>query len=284
MIALPFVHLAAFTSDIWSGNPAAVIFPPPEVDAQITDATRAIVSANWGQPITTWVIPRREQPIGTEAKHDGIVTELPAHARGFNIRYFTLTSEIPLCGHATLCAAGVIFGDPARVPPEVKELHFFAETQKIIARRAEEDRVEILLPLGRLTDFAADDAREAKLREVVARAVGEDVKVVHASVGQDHLNSYTVIEIETPDLGELRVDTSTFVRCYSPSPLSTIVSHIKKKKQDRFPIQHKHSDSAQQGPRVRLHLARVCGACRRSGGSCQWYCAHAPRAVLGGEG
>jgi predicted PhzF superfamily epimerase YddE/YHI9 len=217
MIALPFVHQSAFADDISSGNPAAVIFPPPELDAQITDATRAIVSTNWGQPATAWVVPRRDQSTDAGAKQDGTPIQLPAHARGFNIRYFSLKSEFPLCGHATLCTAGALFDDPTRVPPEVTELHFFAQNQKIVARRAEEGQIEILLPLCRFADFASDDAREAKLREAVKRATGEDVKVVHMSVGQDHLSSYALIEVDTLDLGKLRVDTSALVRRSSPS-------------------------------------------------------------------
>jgi predicted PhzF superfamily epimerase YddE/YHI9 len=213
MLALPFVHQSAFANDIASGNPAAVVFPPAELDAQITDVTRALVSANFNQPMVAWVVPHAGD---AQENNVDFAKELPAHARAFRIRYFTKMIEVPLCGHATLCAATALFGDTARVPSDVTELHFFAESQKIVARRGTEDHAEIALPAGRLADFAPEDTRAEKLHAAVRKAVGDGVGIVYAGVGLDHMRFYALVELDVADLGTLRVDASAFVRLLLP--------------------------------------------------------------------
>lgn len=81
---LPMYQIDAFTSHLFSGNPAAVVFSGSELSSEIM---QAIASEN-NLSETAFVVTGREN---------------------YQIRWFTPTLEVDLCGHATLAAAHVIF-------------------------------------------------------------------------------------------------------------------------------------------------------------------------------
>jgi PhzF family phenazine biosynthesis protein len=202
---LPFSLLTAFAANTASGNPAAVIFVPNRlVDSQISDSARQVVGQNFAQPMTAFIVP---------AESDGeIDRDALSNTRTFDIRYFTSNIEFPLCGHATLAAAGALFADTKRIPSGVTELHFRAQTDRVIARRLENGRVEIALRAGRVIPVNNDDEREVQLREALVHALGRDVKISCIAAGQAHLSKYVIIEVETTDLASLHVNTSALVR------------------------------------------------------------------------
>jgi PhzF family phenazine biosynthesis protein len=79
----PFYQVDAFTTQNFSGNPAAVLVLaafPPTVDMQAIAAENNLAE-------TAFIIPSSEN---------------------FRIRWFTPTVEVPLCGHATLASAAVV--------------------------------------------------------------------------------------------------------------------------------------------------------------------------------
>jgi PhzF family phenazine biosynthesis protein len=81
---IPMYQVDAFTSEVFSGNPAAVCM------------------------LETWIEDERLQSIAAE-------NNLPETAflvrndDGFDLRWFTPTTEVALCGHATLASAFVLF-------------------------------------------------------------------------------------------------------------------------------------------------------------------------------
>src|SRR5213078_979318 len=82
-MAIPIFQVDAFTSEPFRGNPAAVCLldrPRPERWLQH-------VAAEMNLSETAFLLP-----IGD----------------GFNLRWFTPTTEVPLCGHATLASAAVV--------------------------------------------------------------------------------------------------------------------------------------------------------------------------------
>ena len=83
-IKLPLYQIDAFTSRMFSGNPAAVVL----LDAWLPDRMLAAIAAENNLAETAFVVPR------------GDVMPL---------RWFTPTVEVDLCGHATLAAAHVLF-------------------------------------------------------------------------------------------------------------------------------------------------------------------------------
>jgi PhzF family phenazine biosynthesis protein len=80
---VPIFQVDAFTNRLFAGNPAAVIpmddFPP--------DAVLQAVAAENNLSETAFFVPRGDR---------------------FDLRWFTPTVEVPLCGHATLASAAVI--------------------------------------------------------------------------------------------------------------------------------------------------------------------------------
>src|SRR4051812_37060243 len=74
----------AFAETVFSGNPAAVV----PLDQWLDDATMQSIAMENNLAETAFVIRQGE---------------------GFQIRWFTPTIEVELCGHATLATAHVLF-------------------------------------------------------------------------------------------------------------------------------------------------------------------------------
>jgi len=81
---LPYYEVSAFTTNPFGGNPAGVCV----LDAWLPDATLLGIAANNNLAETAFTVPR---------------------GNDFELRWFTPTVEMDLCGHATLAAASVLF-------------------------------------------------------------------------------------------------------------------------------------------------------------------------------
>jgi PhzF family phenazine biosynthesis protein len=82
--AVPFVQVDAFTSTPFCGNPAAVCLLPRTRDAEWMQR----VAREMNLADTAFVLPQGD---------------------GFALRWFTPTTEVALCGHATLAAAHALW-------------------------------------------------------------------------------------------------------------------------------------------------------------------------------
>jgi PhzF family phenazine biosynthesis protein len=92
---LPYYEVSAFTTNPFGGNPAGVC----PLDAWLPDAILLGVAANNNLAETAFTVPR-----GTD----------------FELRWFTPTVEMDLCGHATLAAASVLFHERGLGGDEVR--------------------------------------------------------------------------------------------------------------------------------------------------------------------
>jgi PhzF family phenazine biosynthesis protein len=93
MTALPFFQVDAFAERPLTGNPAAVM----PLDRWLDDAILQAISAENNLSETAFTVPAE----GGEADYE--------------LRWFTPTAEVELCGHATLAAGHVlIHGEPLR--------------------------------------------------------------------------------------------------------------------------------------------------------------------------
>ncbi len=92
-------HVDAFASKPFSGNPAGVLITP--------------------QPISNVLM----QNIAMELNLSETAFVSPNKVRGFNLRWFTPTTEVKLCGHATLSAAHILFERQWVVADEMIEFH-----------------------------------------------------------------------------------------------------------------------------------------------------------------
>ena len=92
---IPYYEVSAFTSNPFGGNPAGVC----PLAAWLPDATLQQIAANNNLSETAFVVPQ-----GTD----------------FDLRWFTPTTEVDLCGHATLAAAFVLFQQRGTSRPEIR--------------------------------------------------------------------------------------------------------------------------------------------------------------------
>jgi PhzF family phenazine biosynthesis protein len=81
---IPIYHVDAFTSEVFSGNPAAVCV----LDAWIDDNLLQSIAAENNLSETAFIVQT---------------------SSGFDLRWFTPVTEVALCGHATLASAFVLF-------------------------------------------------------------------------------------------------------------------------------------------------------------------------------
>ncbi len=81
---IPLFQIDAFTSRVFAGNPAAVC----PLEAWLEDATLQAIAAENNLSETAFLVGSGNQ---------------------YNIRWFTPTQEVDLCGHATLASAFVVF-------------------------------------------------------------------------------------------------------------------------------------------------------------------------------
>lgn len=89
---LPLFQVDAFTSEVFRGNPAAIV----PLHAPLADATMQAIAAENALSETAYV--RLDQGRGTP--------DAP-----WPLRWFTPVSEVDLCGHATLGTAWVLFAE-----------------------------------------------------------------------------------------------------------------------------------------------------------------------------
>jgi PhzF family phenazine biosynthesis protein len=82
---LPFYWVDAFTSEVFSGNPAAVC------------------------PLETWLDEKLLQKMAWQHGLSETAFFVQTDEHRYHLRWFTPTSEVDLCGHATLASAHVLF-------------------------------------------------------------------------------------------------------------------------------------------------------------------------------
>jgi PhzF family phenazine biosynthesis protein len=119
-MAVPIVCVDAFTSEPFAGNPAAVCVLPEPRDTL------------WMQRVA------REMNLAETAFLDRT-------ADGFNLRWFTPTVEVDLCGHATLACAHVLWetGQAAATEP----IRFHTRSGILTAVRRDDGWIELDFPV-----------------------------------------------------------------------------------------------------------------------------------------
>ncbi|MDQ5984720.1 MAG: hypothetical protein CSYNP_00416 [Syntrophus sp. SKADARSKE-3] len=106
---IPIYQVDAFTSEVFSGNPAAVCL------------------------LDTWIDDNRLQAIAAE-NNLSETAFLIRNEAGFDLRWFTPTTEVALCGHATLASAFVLF-ECHKWPGEIVRFQTRKSGQLVVAKR-----------------------------------------------------------------------------------------------------------------------------------------------------
>ena len=105
----PIFQLDAFTTRLFAGNPAAVM----PLDAFLEDYVLQAVAAENNLAETAFLVPV---------------------SGDYHIRWFTPTTEVPLCGHATLASAAVVM---ERLEPERRSVIFHSASGPLTVSRTD---------------------------------------------------------------------------------------------------------------------------------------------------
>ncbi len=135
-MTLPLYQVDAFTSRLFGGNPAAVVV----LDQWLADDVLQAIAAENNLSETAFVLP------------DDDVTEL---------RWFTPTIEVDLCGHATLAAGHVLF---AYHYPSRETLRFSTRSG-VLAVNRQGDRLNL--------DFPARPGVRVDVSDALVAALGQ---------------------------------------------------------------------------------------------------------------
>lgn len=118
------------------------------------------------------------QAVATEMNLAETAFLVRRRAGAFDLRWFTPTTEVPLCGHATLASAHVIWA--RGIEPDGAELTFSTAGGPLRARRGEDGWIELDFPTTLLEAVAAGSVRWPEVRALGA-ALGVEVCEAAAS-------------------------------------------------------------------------------------------------------
>ncbi|MFK7739761.1 MAG: PhzF family phenazine biosynthesis protein [Planctomycetota bacterium] len=169
-MGVPCFQVDSFASRAFRGNPAAVCL----LDRSRPAAWMQSVAAEMNLSETAFVAPLKS---------------------GFKLRWFTPTTEVDLCGHATLATAHVLWAEG--VAPEDAELAFQTRSGTLTARRHGTSRIELDFPAR--PELANAPVPSA---DVVQRALGAKPKRM-AAVAEDlvvELGSERIVRNLAPDM------------------------------------------------------------------------------------
>jgi PhzF family phenazine biosynthesis protein len=134
---IPLFIVDAFTSKPFRGNPAAVCL----LEKSLPDESLQLIAREMNLSETAFPLPRTG----------------PAE---YSLRWFTPTTEVPLCGHATLASAKVLF-DEVKIKADV--IRFQTMTGELLARRGKH---------GIALDFPKEEPVPTSAPAPVLRALG----------------------------------------------------------------------------------------------------------------
>ncbi len=146
---LPYFEVAAFTSRPFAGNPAGVCL----LEKWLPDALLQSIAAENNLAETAFIVPR-----------DG----------EYELRWFTPTNEVDLCGHATLASAHVLFRHRGLNDPSVQ---FHSPRSGALGVTLEGERLVL--------DFPARKVEPCAITEQFSAAVGAEPKELYQ--GRDYL-------------------------------------------------------------------------------------------------
>ena len=167
---MPIFQVDAFTNRLFGGNPAAVV----PMDQFLDDATLQAIAAENNLAETAFLVPD---------SHD------------YRLRWFTPTTEVPLCGHATLASAAVVM---ERLEPGRSEVIFQSASGPLTVKRA---------GTGYVMDFPARRSGPVPAPPGLAEALG----AVPIEVVADTFN-YLVLLQSAQVVRELAPDIAAIAR------------------------------------------------------------------------
>jgi len=184
MTSLPIWTVDAFTSFPFSGNPAAVCL----LEDDIPDSSKQKIAAEMNISETAFVTKEKGASFNSASK--------------FGLRWFTPTTEVPLCGHATLAAATVIF----REKENLSDLLTFSTRSGDLTAEREGNLIVLDLPSNPGTSLEFKGRKD--LVDIISCGLSVKESVMSTSTGKllvrlgDHVTRED-LEMMDPDVEKL---------------------------------------------------------------------------------
>jgi PhzF family phenazine biosynthesis protein len=196
---IPVRVVDAFTEAPFAGNPAAVC----RLERWLPDATLGAIAREMNLSETAFLVAAGG----------------PAESGSFELRWFTPAVEVPLCGHATLASAHVLWEDG--LTPADRPIGFITRRSgELRALRAQDGSIVLDLPLDPVEPVPAPPGLEGAIgvRPVaVGRAAGANLLVELATAAE--------VRALDPDLSWVaRLEDGLIVTAASDDPRFAIVS------------------------------------------------------------
>jgi PhzF family phenazine biosynthesis protein len=172
---LPLYQVDAFTNQVFKGNPAAVCL----MESWLDDTLLQNIASENNLSETAFLVPRSKGQ--------------------FDLRWFTPTLEVDLCGHATLASAFIIF---EFVDQDLTSIGFETASGHLSVTRSDNRLV---------MDFPARVPEPVECPALLPEALGADPVEVHAS--RDLLAVFeneSIVKAITPDFDKLNQIKDTF--------------------------------------------------------------------------
>mmetsp|Transcript_14399 Transcript_14399/g.33279 ORF Transcript_14399/g.33279 Transcript_14399/m.33279 type:complete len:288 (+) Transcript_14399:158-1021(+) len=193
-MTLPFEQVDAFTTKPFAGNPAAVMRMPG--GKFLSDDLLTKIAAENNLSETAYWCPKAGAPKGE-----------------YELRWFTPTVEVVLCGHATLATAHSIFSSKEEDAPN--PIFFHTKSGRLTVERSEDGRMMMELPTW-------PQANSPGLIEGVGAALGIAPKETYwTPIRRDALAVFEYaqqIADLKPDLQQLRALPPGGLICSAPGP------------------------------------------------------------------
>jgi len=146
----------AFATRVFQGNPAAIV------------------------PLQSWLPESTMQSIAQENNLAETAFFVRRGNTDYELRWFTPSMEVPMCGHATLASAWVIFSELAR---EIEVIHFAAKCGTLTVERAADDYHRMSLPAGKTEAFDAPPGFASALAESLSAPLPDELRVAPTAAG-----------------------------------------------------------------------------------------------------
>lgn len=186
LMQLPIYQVDAFTDKLFGGNPAAVI------------------------PLKTWLSDELMQKIAFENNLSETAFFVP-NKTGFDIRWFTPTVEVNLCGHATLATSFVIFN----VLKYPNDTILFGSKSGILKVRKDDKWLEL--------DFPAQETHAAEAPKGLIEGIGKKPKEIYRAA-----DDYLLVYASQKDIEELKPDFGTLKNIQARGIIVTAKAKSKK--------------------------------------------------------
>ena len=192
-VQIPMYQVDAFASELFSGNPAAICV----LSEWLPQATMLAIAAENNLSETAFmVIPRHES---------AAVTATTA----IELRWFTPTVEVDLCGHATLAAGHVVL---QHLWPHHSSVSFSTRSGPLTVHRSESGGYEIDLPADVPGDRVPDEVTEA-----VASALGAvPTEVLHAASTLARFETAEQVRALRPDFAAIAALDEPWIMVTAP--------------------------------------------------------------------